>query len=200
MMGASAQLSTPSSSRSSRTSASASTSPWPTFPPGNSHQPAMCLPAGRSAMRTRPRESNNAAATTRRRGLTDKLFDSFEHAVAVLELLAAAAGTRRIAPHLGRGTHGTLQLLRWRSATRARRRRLRRRVAAGTGELRQRGGLGMLRLQRQIEAVAALFFLALDLLGRLHFDVDRREDGDGLELDALEHGGEQLEGFALVFE
>ena len=55
----------PSSSRSSRCKATKSLSPATTLPPGNSHQPAMCRPAGRSAIRTRPAASNNAPATTR---------------------------------------------------------------------------------------------------------------------------------------
>ena len=56
----------------------------------------------------------------------------------------------------------------------------------------------MLRLQRAIETRATRLFFALDLLGALHLHVERGEDGDGVELDALEHRGEQLEGLALV--
>ena len=58
----------------------------------------------------------------------------------------------------------------------------------------------MLRLQRAVEPLAARFFFALELLAALHLDVERREDGDGIELDAIEHRGEQLEGLALVLE
>src|SRR4029079_18681895 len=75
--------------------------------PGNSHQPAMCLPAGRSAMSTRPCESNSAAATTRSRCF-GTLLDPLEHTVAVLELLAAAARTGLVASHLRRDAHGAL--------------------------------------------------------------------------------------------
>ena len=56
----------------------------------------------------------------------------------------------------------------------------------------------MLRLQRAIEPRAARLFFAFDLLGALHLHVERRENGDRIELDALEHRGEQLEGLALV--
>src|SRR6185437_1715624 len=55
----------PSSSRSSRARAASSDSPGATLPPGNSQRPAMCFPAGRSAMSTLPEESSSAAATTR---------------------------------------------------------------------------------------------------------------------------------------
>src|SRR2546423_1779059 len=50
----------PSSSISSRISATSGVSPGCTLPPGNSHIPARCLPAGRSAKRTRPSTSVSA--------------------------------------------------------------------------------------------------------------------------------------------
>src|SRR5262245_31688127 len=54
----------PSASRSSRTSASAGVSPASTLPPGNSHSPAIDLPSGRWAIRTRPSTSTSATAAT----------------------------------------------------------------------------------------------------------------------------------------
>src|SRR6516225_6862783 len=54
----------PSSSASSRMSAASGVSPALTLPPGNSHRPAIDLPAGRSASRTRPSASTSATAAT----------------------------------------------------------------------------------------------------------------------------------------
>src|SRR6185369_11286525 len=58
----------PSSSRSSRTSASSGVSPGSTLPPGNSHSPAIDLPSGRCAISTRPSTSTSATAATRTNG------------------------------------------------------------------------------------------------------------------------------------
>src|ERR1700730_466716 len=55
----------PSSSSSSRISAASGVSPACTWPPGNSHRPARCLPAGRWASSTRPSGSISATAATR---------------------------------------------------------------------------------------------------------------------------------------
>src|SRR6266446_7270206 len=60
----------PSSSLSSRMSAASGVSPSWTLPPGNSHSPAIDLPSGRSASRTRPSTSISATATTRTTGLS----------------------------------------------------------------------------------------------------------------------------------
>src|SRR5260370_4342373 len=60
----------PSSSLSSRMSAASGVSPSWTLPPGNSHSPAIDLPSGRSASRTRPSTSISATATTRRTALS----------------------------------------------------------------------------------------------------------------------------------
>src|SRR5690242_12604807 len=161
----------------------------------------MCLPAGRSAINTRPR-SINAAATTRSRGFTVKLLDSLEHPVAVLEFFATAARTGRIAADLRRGARGTLLGLLHRRGGRcagARRLSLRlRRLLASGAQLRERRRFGVLSLQRTIQAFTARLFLALDLLGALHLNIERREDRDRVELDAIEHRGEQLERFTLV--
>src|SRR6516162_10115997 len=54
----------PSSSASSRISAASGVSPALTLPPGNSHRPAIDLPAGRSASSTRPSGSTSATAAT----------------------------------------------------------------------------------------------------------------------------------------
>src|SRR5579883_1049432 len=54
----------PSSSRSSRRSASRGSSPSCTFPPGNSHAPARCVPALRRVRRTRPRSTITPAAAS----------------------------------------------------------------------------------------------------------------------------------------
>src|SRR5271154_1487248 len=54
----------PSSSLSSRINAASGVSPDPTLPPGNSHNPAMTLAAGRSARSTRPSASTSATQTT----------------------------------------------------------------------------------------------------------------------------------------
>src|SRR5579875_3120678 len=54
----------PSSSASSRTSARSGVSSGLTLPPGNSHNPAIGLPGGRSASSTRPSASTSAAAAT----------------------------------------------------------------------------------------------------------------------------------------
>src|SRR6185437_2977470 len=53
-----------SSSLSSRMSAASGASPGCTLPPGNSHNPAIDLPAGRCASSTRPSLSISATATT----------------------------------------------------------------------------------------------------------------------------------------
>src|SRR5262245_27500815 len=104
------------------------------------------------------------------------LLDPFQDAVAVLELLAAAARARLIASDLRRRAHGTLRLGRrrqWRrSAARAGWRGLRL-LAGRATELRQRRGLGVLHLQRAIEPRTARLFLALDLLRALHLHVER---------------------------
>src|SRR5260370_41940578 len=55
----------PSSSLSSRMSAASGVSPAWTLPPGNSQSPAIDLPAGRSASRTRPSTSISSSAPTR---------------------------------------------------------------------------------------------------------------------------------------
>src|ERR1700704_879902 len=55
----------PSSSRSSRIRLCSGRSPGSTLPPGNSHRPAIDLPAGRSAISTRPSASMSAQAPTR---------------------------------------------------------------------------------------------------------------------------------------
>src|SRR3954470_16758115 len=54
----------PSSSCSSRTSACSGVSPASTLPPGNSHSPAIDLPAGRCAISRRPSTSISATAAT----------------------------------------------------------------------------------------------------------------------------------------
>src|SRR5579872_4656256 len=54
----------PSSSCSSRINAASGVSPGWILPPGNSHNPAKGLPAGRSASRTRPSVSISATQTT----------------------------------------------------------------------------------------------------------------------------------------
>src|SRR6516165_3599493 len=54
----------PISSASSRISAASGVSPALTLPPGNSHNPAIDLPAGRSASSTRPSASTSATAAT----------------------------------------------------------------------------------------------------------------------------------------
>src|SRR6516162_4968916 len=54
----------PSSSASSRISAASGVSPGFTLPPGNSHSPAIDLPGGRWASRTRPSGSTSATAAT----------------------------------------------------------------------------------------------------------------------------------------
>src|ERR1700745_1172904 len=54
----------PSSSASSRIRAASGVSPGPTLPPGNSHNPAIVLPAGRCASNTRPSVSTSATADT----------------------------------------------------------------------------------------------------------------------------------------
>src|SRR5512145_653360 len=63
-------MSMPSSSWSSRPSATSGASPSRTLPPGNSHSPAMGLPGGRRARSTRPSTSISAAAATRTIGAT----------------------------------------------------------------------------------------------------------------------------------
>src|SRR6516225_4998332 len=54
----------PSSSASSRISTASGVSPVSTLPPGNSHSPAIDLPAGRWASSTRPSVSTSATAAT----------------------------------------------------------------------------------------------------------------------------------------
>ena len=172
------------------------------MPPGNSHQPAMCLPAGRSAISTRARASNNAAATTRSRGFADCYSTPSSTPWQFLNFLPLPHGHGWLRPTLGAARTGRCGAACGGAAARAGERPAVRRLrlacfARGT-ELRERRGFGVLRLQRAIEPRATRLFLALDLLGTLHLHVERREDRDGVELDALEHGGEQLEGLALV--
>src|SRR3982751_1954567 len=118
--------------------------------------------------------------------------------MAVLEFLTAAARTRLVATRFGSGSHRMLGCLRHRRRSLPSTRGKTRRSALGLlfiahgAELCQRGSLGVLRLQRAIEPGATLLFLAFDLLRALHLYVERREDGDSVELDALEHRGEQL--------
>ena len=53
-----------SSSCNSRTSASIGVSPGSSLPPGNSHSPPCCRPAGRCCINTRPAQSTRTAAVT----------------------------------------------------------------------------------------------------------------------------------------
>src|SRR6267378_7806587 len=213
MNGRLAVTSMPSSSRNSRTSAACSLSPAATLPPGNSQRPARGLPAGRCAMSTCPVRSYSAAATTRMAGLAALLlFNARERTVTVLVLLARTARTRLVTSHLALAPHE-------RAGTFGCQRRRRRRAGAGPrlgcarsgcphagsdrgllllGGCEERGGLGVLRLQRAHQAAAALLLLALDFLLGAHFDF--RHQRGGLVLDPIEHGREQLEGFALELE
>src|SRR6202008_890974 len=59
-----AATSMPSSSASSRISAASGVSPALTLPPGNSHNPAIDLPAGRPPSSPRPSASTSATAAT----------------------------------------------------------------------------------------------------------------------------------------
>src|SRR6266480_3846170 len=221
MNGLAVVTSMPSSSRNSRASAACSLSPAATLPPGNSQRPARGLPAGRCAISTRPVRSYSAAATTRMTGLAmldsppvraRRLFNARERTVTVLVLLARTARTRLVASHLALATHE-------RAGTLGCRRRRRCRAGGGArlggarggsphaggdrgllllGGREERGGLGVLRLQRAHQAAAALLLLAVDFLLGAHFDL--RHQRGGLELDPIEHGGEQLEGFAFELE
>src|SRR5690348_5700172 len=97
------------------------------------------------------------------------LFDAFEYAVAVLELLAAAARAGLVAAHLGRSADRTLRLGRGRRLHRrrlaaARRGGLRLRLARRATELCERSGLRVLQLQRAVQARAARLFLAREHL------------------------------------
>src|SRR5882762_9234247 len=210
MNGRLAVTSMPSSSRNSRTSAACSLSPAATLPPGNSQRPARGLPAGRCAMSTCPVRSYSAAATTRMAGLAAlPLFNARERTVTVLVLLARTARTRLVTSHLALATHeraGSLGCRRRRADAGARL------GCAGSGcphagsdrgllflgGRKERGGLGVLRLQRAHEALAPLLLLALDFLLGAHFDL--RHQRGGLEPDPVEHRREQLEGFALELE
>src|SRR5690606_3699402 len=131
---------------------------------------------------TRPWAGSGVVVTAGRRLPAGR---SAELAVAVLVLLAAAAGARVVAADLGTGgqRHGTgaLDLLGLLVGA----------VTAG-GLVLELGlaqlGLGLgalLRLQRGDLLVAA--------------DAHAGQQDDDLALDVLQHLGEQLEGFALVF-
>src|SRR5262249_22921299 len=119
--------------------------------------------------------------------------------VAMLVLAARAAGTGLIAAHLGnRPDEG-----RGRGRARARldfrdRAGGPRLPAAGRDRARLNGGqrLGVLRLQSPHQPLLALLLLALDL--RLTANLHLRDRGHGVELDAIEHRGEELERLALV--
>src|ERR1700694_4780944 len=212
MNGRLAFTSMPSPSRNSRASAASSLSPAATLPPGNSQRPARGLPAGRCAMSTCPVRSYSAAATTRMAGLAAlPLFNARERTVTVLVLLARTARTRLVTSHLALATHEPAGSLGWRGPGGGRcaapaSPRLgcarsgcphagRDRGLLFLGGREERRGLGVLRLQRAHEALAALLLLALDFLLSAHFDL--RHQRGGLELDPVEHGREQLEGFAL---
>src|SRR6202035_114721 len=207
-----AVTSMPSSSRNSRTSAACSLSPAATLPPGNSQRPASGLPAGRCAMSTCPVRSYSAAATTSMAGLAAlPLFNARERTVTVLVLLARTARTRLVTSHLALATHERAGSL----GRQRRRRRAHPRPRLGCagsgcphagsdrgllflGGRQERGGLGVLRLQRAHEALAALLLLAVNFLLGAHFDLGHQRGG--LEPDPVEHGREQLEGFALELE
>src|SRR6266478_1811426 len=184
----------------------------------------MCLPAGRCAMSTRPWRSCSAAATTRMTGLRVKratrrgptLLHARQRAVAVLVLLSRPARARLVASDLALPTHERPLRLgrrgRWRgpaagAATRLRWAARRSGSHGGGGRLsgllcavrgQQRMRFRVLCLKRAHETAAALLLLAVDLLLGAHLDL--REERHRLELDALEHGCEQLERLALVLE
>src|SRR5713101_3698093 len=76
----------PSSSLSSRMSAASGASPGWTLPPGNSHNPAIILPAGRCASSTRPSPSTSATATTRTMGSGSAAVAAIDVDVAVRQV------------------------------------------------------------------------------------------------------------------
>src|SRR5690242_14726594 len=185
MSGRADSTTTPSSSRSSRASASTGASPTSHLPPGNSHRPARCLPAGRRASSTRPPASRNTPATTWTEAGT---AGSDELAVTLLVLLARPAWTRVVAPDLRRLAQLRHADARHRCVVRFRR------LLAGA----EAGRLRVLELHRarlHFGLAALLLFHRLDFL--LAADAHAREQLHDLELDAAEHAFEQLERFAL---
>src|SRR5690606_10321412 len=119
------------SSCSSRASAASGVSPGSRLPPGNSHSPARSRPSVRRARRMRPVASAMTAAMTWMDGSDssatasaapaesrvpspESRLSSGQLAMAVLELLAAAARARVVAADLGhRGLRTGLGLLRF---------------------------------------------------------------------------------------
>src|SRR5690606_10322781 len=190
----------PSSSCSSRASAASGVSPGSRLPPGNSHSPARSRPSVRRARRMRPVASAMTAAMTWMDGSDssaaaspapsesrvpspESRLSSGQLAMAVLELLAAAARARVVAADLG---HGGL------------------RAGLGLRLLRlfvrtQATGVGMLELHLLLHA------LGRGTLGRLHrrdflfaADAHPRQQRHDVVLHLVEQLAEQVEGFVLV--
>src|SRR5579862_2210887 len=183
----------PSSSSSSRFRADAAGSPGSSLPPGNSQKPARGLPTGRSAISTRPSRSRSTAATTSISGSAAAVISasSDEASVALLVLESGTAGTRLVAAHLAVLAHeGRHRLGGGRLTGRSR----------GGGGSRRSIGRGARRLgvlELHGAGAAALLLHGRHVLLGLHPHL--RQDAHHLVLQALEHGGEHLEGVALVF-
>src|SRR5512143_4328016 len=123
----------PSSSSSSRCRVANGVSPGWLLPPGNSQEPAMCVPARRWFTSHRPCPSAiRPTSTWTRRGTVT----SAETAVALLVFLAGTAGTGLVAPDLRLLANVGLHLLRVRrrhllTGRRTEARRWRRRLGRG---------------------------------------------------------------------
>src|SRR5690606_31124851 len=188
----------PSASCSSRASAASGVSPGSRLPPGNSHSPARSRPSVRRARRMRPVASAMTAAMTWMDGSDSSAAaspapaesrvpspesrpSSGQLAMAVLELLAAAARARIVATDLGHGSLGTsLRLLRLFVG------------AESTGV-------------RVLELHLLLHALGRGALGRFHrrdflftADTHPRQQRHHVVLDLVQQFAEQVEGFVLV--
>src|SRR5690554_4254397 len=113
------RASIPSSSCSSRASAASGVSPGSRLPPGNSQRPARSRPSVRRLSSTRPRASVMTPATTSTcftarapsPASGGRESGSGKLPMAVLVLLAAAAGTRVVAADLGNAVGGVAVVL-----------------------------------------------------------------------------------------
>ena len=178
-------------------------SPGSSLPPGNSQAPARCLPG-------RPLRDQHAPAPSISTAGDD--VDRRARRVALGPNRSLAAGRRGSACTSCPSRRDTARCARpW--APRARRAsaagRGGGRLGAGGGciavaagprgqrsRLNRRDRLGVLQLQRARQALLPLELLALDLRLAAHLDLRHRRHG--VELDPIEHGGEQLERLALV--
>src|SRR5690606_32569639 len=204
-----------SSSASSRSSAVRRLSPRARLPPGNSQNPAMCVPGRRWLTSTRPCASSRmptrtCTSSSARSSLIER--QSSEPPVALLVFLPGPARARLVPADLALLAHVRRQRLRGHARGDGRRRRMRvpgpRRDAGRRPRPRRAERRARLRPRRRDEGRRLRVLctqsrrIARRPLHGLHVlrpaDLDLREDRDGVVLHAVEHAREHLERLALV--